>query len=152
MKRIILIFFLAMCVCGLTNAAQSTQYPDGSIAHLREIIQDNDLRYEQRFMAQESANALALAAQKEALSTALSAQKEASAKSEMSADNHFTALTNQLTQLQQRVDQSYGKDMGGSSMWGYLVAGIGLLFGAINIWALLHVGQRSGETTNRRIA
>ena len=133
-----------------SEATTPQAYPDGSISHLREIIQDNDLRYEQRFMAQESANALALAAQKEALSTALSAQKEASAKSEISAEQHFTALTNQLTQLQQRVDQSYGKDMGGSSMWGYIVAGMGMLFGVANIWALVHVGARSGEKTNRR--
>jgi hypothetical protein len=148
MKKIILMLFMLMGFCASVNAAQ--QYADGSIAHLREIIQDNDLRYEQRFMAQESANALALAAQKEALSTALSAQKEASAKSEISAEQHFKSLSDQLTQLQTRVDQSYGKDVGGSALWGYLVAGIGLLFGALNIWALVHVGSRSGQITNRR--
>jgi hypothetical protein len=148
MKRIILILF--MLISFNSEAVTTQQYPDGSISHLREIIQDNDLRYEQRFMAQESANALALAAQKEALSTALSAQKEASAKSEISAEQHFKSLSDQLTLLQQRVDQSYGKDVGGSNLWGYLVAGISLLFGAINIWALVHVGARSGEKSNRR--
>jgi hypothetical protein len=142
----ILIFLLVMGFCGALDAAMQTPSNDGSVAHLREIIQDNDLRYEQRFQAQESANALALAAQKEALGAALSAQKEAGAKAEVSAEQRFVSLSNQLTQLQQRVDQSYGKDAGGSSMWGYMVGGVGLLLAVLNVFALLHVSSKHRET------
>jgi hypothetical protein len=67
-----------------------------------------DLRYEQRFLAQETALATALANEKEARRTALDAVERGNTKAETAAEKRFEALSEKLDLLQSSYANSSG--------------------------------------------
>jgi len=103
--------------------------------------QSNDLlaadrRYEERFIAGQTAVTAAFAAQKEATAQALTAQKEATAKAEVAAEKRFDAFTLSLTQklddLISSRDNSAGKGVGYREFFGYALA-----IGSLVFWYLM---------------
>lgn len=59
------------------------------LAHFRELINERDIRYQQRFEGQDRAVQAALAAQEKAVSAALSAAERAVLKAEAAAERRF---------------------------------------------------------------
>lgn len=114
---------------------------DTLLVHIKTLYAESDLRYQQRYDAQQRALDAALLAAKEAVQAALAAAKEAVAKAELSADKRLellnelrtgVATTEQLealekvvTELSKRLDRSEGHSQGLSAGWAYLLAGIG---------------------------
>ena len=114
-------------------------------AHLRQLMDERDLRYQQRFEANSSAIAAALLAAKEAVTKA-----EAATEKRFEAMNEFRgALTDQaqlfasriqvdalrdqllqaLSALSARVDLMEGSKKGGKEAWGFGAGIIGALVG-----------------------
>jgi hypothetical protein len=140
--------------------AQTDPLARSEINHLRELIQSNDKRYEQRFDAQEKAVGAALAAQKELSAQALANSKEAITKADVSTEKRFEAvnefrstlrdqqntfmtrkeaeasmaeLTRQVRDLQARVDKAEGQGSGAWNLWVLIGGGVVLLVGVLGI-------------------
>jgi hypothetical protein len=86
-------------MAGETEASVSAWTTDTVLAHLRELIDERDRRYEQRFEGQEKAVAAALAAQEKAVAAALSAADRAVSKAELAAEKRFEAVNEFRGQL-----------------------------------------------------
>lgn len=130
---------------GETEANVSAQTVDtlhheihGVDNHLRDILAEKDLRYQQRFEAQTLAINAAMAAAEKAVSKA-----EAANERRFDAVNEFRAtladqagqfvtkvelngLVERFTDLVARVDRSEGKSGGMDAAWGYLFGAAGI--------------------------
>lgn len=114
--------------------------------HLREIMDERDNRYEQRYQASQKALDAALLSADRAVQAALQAAKEAVNKAELSADKRFellnelrtgVATTDQIEALEKivgdlakRSDQRDGRGAGVGAVYGWVIAAIGAI-GAI---------------------
>lgn len=111
--------------------------------HIRSLLLQMDLRYQQRFDAQQKALDAALLAAKEAVQTALLAAKEAVIKAEVATENRLTllnelrsgvatkeqmeAMAERLADLKERLDRLEGRSGGASALWGYIVGAAGVV-------------------------
>lgn len=121
--------------------------------HIRALLREMDLRYQQRFDAQSRALEAALLAAEKAVGTALTAAEKAVNKAEAAAERRFEAvnefrqqlndyqttllprneydsahksLAEKISDLSSRLDKTEGTTKGGQQMWGYLVGVAGL--------------------------
>jgi len=83
------------------------------MAEIKTMLDERNIRYDQRFEAQQEALAAALLAQKEAVLTAMTAAEKAVAKAEMATDKRFEAvnefraqLADQAATLMSRIEYS----------------------------------------------
>lgn len=116
---------------------------------LRQLMDERDVRYQQRYEAQQKALDAALLAAKEAVQAALTAAKAAVDKAELSADKRLEllnelrtgvatveqleAMDKVVTSLSKRIDMAEGRTTGKGVMWGYLVAGAGVLAAVLSL-------------------
>lgn len=119
------------------------------VDHLRELIDERDRRYEQRYEASQKALDAALLSADRAVQAALLAAKEAVTKAELSADKRFEllnelrtgvatteqieALEKVVTELGNRVTRAEGSGAGKVAMYGWLIAAIGALATIITV-------------------
>lgn len=117
--------------------------------YIRELIDERDTRYEQRFTAQEKAVKDALTAADRAVTKAeLATEKRLEGVNEFRATltdyttnlmprGEVTALLagfdEKLTALQSRIDRSEGKGKGIDQAWGYLVGLVGVVAAAVAV-------------------
>ena len=126
------------------------------IAHVKDLINGNDRRYDQRFAAQEKATADALVALEKSTAAALAAAQMAVNKAEVAnekrldsvnefrgqlrdqastfmqtkeAEAKLSAMNERLVALTARMDKSEAKGEGAGALWGYLVAALGVGLG-----------------------
>ena len=113
------------------------------VDHLREIMDERDHRYQQRYEAGQKALNAALLSADRAVQAALLAAKEAVTKAELSADKRFEllnelrtgvatteqieALEKLVTDLAKRLDRAEGAGAGRNAMYGWLIAAIGAI-------------------------
>lgn len=117
------------------------------------LMDERDLRYDQRFRAQTEAVSTAMTAAEKAVAAALSAADRAVLKAENAsekrfeavnefrqslndmmtqliprseADQRFDAMAEKIGTLQQRLDKAEGTGGGLRAGWGYLIGGVGL--------------------------
>jgi len=122
--------------------------------HIRALLREMDLRYQQRFDAQSRALEAALLAAEKAVGTALTAAEKAVNKAETAAEKRFESvnefrqqlndyqstllprteyearhvvLVEKIAELSSRVDKTEGTSKGGQQMWGYVAAAIALV-------------------------
>jgi phosphopantetheinyl transferase (holo-ACP synthase) len=116
------------------------------IDHLRELMDERDRRYQERFEASQKALEAALTSADRAVQAALLAAKEAVIKAELSADKRFEllnelrtgvatteqieALEKVVADLSKRSDQREGRGAGVGAVYGWVIAAIGAI-GAI---------------------
>lgn len=118
---------------------------------LREIISNNDTRYQQRFEAQGKELDKAFSAAKEAVNAALVGADKAAAKTEVSADKRFADLGELIKEqfnglrekfdsairridiLEERINLTSGQSEGSKSMWGYVAGAIIIIIGVSGI-------------------
>jgi hypothetical protein len=129
--------------------------PDSQEArHLRELMDERDRRYQERFEASQKALDAALMAADRAVQAALSAAKEAVIKAELSADKRFellnelrtgVATTDQLealekivTELKETQNRGSGRSAGIAALYGWIVGAVALVGGVIAIVVSLH--------------
>jgi hypothetical protein len=120
-----------------------------------------DLRYQQRFDAQEAALRAALLAAEKAVGTALTAAEKAVNKAEISAEKRFEAvnefrgqlndyqamllprteynaahqaLAEKITDLSSRVDKTEGSTRGGHQVWGYVAGAAGIVIAVVALF------------------
>jgi hypothetical protein len=114
---------------------------DADVEHLRQLMDERDHRYEQRYAASEKALAAALLSADRAVQAALAAAKEAVTKAELSADKRFellnelragVATTEQIealekivAELAKRLDRAEGAGAGRTAMYGWIIAAVG---------------------------
>ena len=124
------------------------------LQHLRALLVEMDLRYQQRFDAQGQALTAALLAAEKAVQTALIAAEKAVAKAETANEKRFEsvnefrktlsdqtasfpsrvelqALADRVSDLATRMDKTEGRSSGLSTGWGVLVAVAGLALAAV---------------------
>jgi pyruvate-formate lyase len=121
-----------------------------------------DLRYQQRFDAQQKALEAALLSQEKAVQTAMTASEKATTKSELAAEKRFdsnnefreqlrdqaatlmprseaenraAALSEKIDDLKATIVLIQGRSTGRNDIWGYLVGGAGLIAAIIVIVA-----------------
>ena len=137
------------------------------IGHLRDIMNERDRRYEQRYEASQRALEAALEAADRAVHTALLTAKEAVQKAELAADKRFellnelrigVATTDQLealekiiTDLSKRLDITAGRSAGIGALVGWIVGGIGVVatFSRPQVRLLLALDAGDGTLTKR---
>lgn len=135
------------------------QRTDLRIAHVTALVEANDRRYEERYLAQKEMVATALTAAEKAVASALAAAEKAVTKAETAAEKRFEAvnefrgtlgdqqrtlmprpeaetkfgaLDEKLLALQQRLDRSEGTKRGTFEGWGWAAAVVSL---ALAAWA-----------------
>jgi hypothetical protein len=129
--------------------------------HVRALLIEMDLRYQQRFDAQTRALEAALLAAEKAVGTALTAAEKAVNKAEIAAEKRFEsvnefrgqlndyqamllprteyaaahqALVEKIIDLSSRVDRAEGTTSGGHQVWGYLVGAAGIALAVIALF------------------
>jgi hypothetical protein len=132
--------------------------------HFESLLREMDLRYQQRFDAQQKALEAALLAQEKAVQTAMIAAEKAVAKAEVAAEKRFDSTNefreqlrdqaatlmprseaeSRLGALAEKIDDlkalAYvvqGRSTGRTDIWGYLVGGAGLIAAIVVIAAKL---------------
>jgi uncharacterized membrane protein YfbV (UPF0208 family) len=118
--------------------------------HIRALLAEMDLRYQQRFDAQGQALTAALLAAEKAVQTALIAAEKAVTKAETANEKRFEsvnefrktlsdqtasfpsrvelqALADRVSDLATRLDKTEGRSTGLNAGWGYLVGAIGVV-------------------------
>jgi len=130
-------------VSGETGSEESGWTVDTVYAHLRAVSDERDLRYGQRFVAQEKAVEAALTSAKEAVDKA-----ETAATRRFESVNEFRAqLADQaatfmprleaeqrMSQLSEKIDDLKGtRSEGIAASWGYLVGAVGIATAIIAI-------------------
>jgi len=125
-----------------------------ALDHVRALLVEMDLRYQQRFDAQGQALTAALLAAEKAVQTALIAAEKAVAKAETANEKRFEsvnefrktlsdqtasfpsrvelqALADRVSDLATRMDKTEGKSTGLNAGWGYLLGAAGVIFAVI---------------------
>lgn len=110
--------------------------------HLKALLAEMDLRYQQRFDAQTTAiNAALLAAEKAVTKAEIAADKRFELLNELrmgvATKSDYEAQEKLIAALSSRLDKQEGKSIGLSSGWGYLIGAIGLVSGLIGIFIAL---------------
>jgi hypothetical protein len=126
------------------------------LAHIEDLAKERNLRYQQRFEAQEKAVATLLTAQEKALLAALSAQKEAVERANSATERRFDSvnefrqtLSDQARDLMPRLEcESRIKQIsdeiavlrgtargGATSLMAWVVGSVGLVTGVIGLIA-----------------
>ncbi len=90
---------------GETEREISAWTNDTVLVHLSKLIDANDLRYQQRYDAQQTALRDALSSQEKAVNAALIAAQQAVTKAEVAAEKRFDAVNEFRAQL---ADQAAG--------------------------------------------
>lgn len=126
--------------------------------HIRSLLAEMDLRYQQRFDAQNTALDAARVAAKEGVNAAVSAAEKAVTKAETANEKRFEsvnefrktlsdqtasfpsrvelqALADRVSDLATRMDKTEGTTKGGQQMYGYIAGAAGLLVGIVGIVA-----------------
>lgn len=98
--------------------------------HLRELLVERDLRYQQRFDAQTTAiNAAMAAVEKANDKSEISAEKRFELLNELrqgvATKQQFEALEKQVFILSKRVDTREGRGAGLNASWVYILAAVG---------------------------
>jgi uncharacterized tellurite resistance protein B-like protein len=117
--------------------------------HLRDIMDERDRRYQQRYEASQKALDAALLSADRAVQAALQAAKEAVTKAELSADKRFellnelrtgVATTEQIEALEKivtdqakRLDRAEGANSGRAAMYGWIIAAIGAIVSVMTV-------------------
>jgi uncharacterized tellurite resistance protein B-like protein len=125
----------------------------GEIANMRELMDERDVRYQQRYDASQKALEAALLAADRAVQAALLAAKEAVTKAELSADKRFellnelrtgVATADQLEALEKivnalvsRVDRAEASLAGGNARLRGIYAAIGAAVAVVTIIAFV---------------
>jgi hypothetical protein len=107
---------------------------------IRAVLEEMDKRYAQRFAAQESALASALASQKEAILKAEHATEKrfdsvnefrgqlkdqtATFATTDRVNSEVRVLTDKLTEVTKRLDLTQGAGIGASNFWGSIISGL----------------------------
>lgn len=137
---------------------------DTALEHLRALIDGNDKRYEQRFQASEKAVVDALAAQEKQTRASFAASEAAINKADINAEkwrananewraammdreNKFAsrvetdakleAVKAEIAALKESRSTDHGRGAGRQDLWGYIIAGAGLL---LTLGALIALG------------
>jgi hypothetical protein len=110
--------------------------------HLKALLAEMDLRYQQRFDAQNTAIAAALLAAEKAVSKAeTAADKRFELLNELrmgvATRSDYEAQEKLIGTLSSRLDKQEGKSTGLNAGWGYLIGAIGLVSGLIGIFIAL---------------
>jgi Fe2+ transport system protein B len=156
--RVTMIEFVTTMIAQLDRRVEAGQHEVHDLMKQRFV--DADLRYEQRFQAQEQALAAAFAAQKEAVLIAQHAAEKAVAKAEaatekrfdavnefrgqlsdqaatfmprMEAEQRIAALSEKLDILRTAATLDSGRSTGLNAGWGYLLGAAGLASAVIGI-------------------
>ena len=119
--------------------------------HLRVVIDERDVRYQQRFDAQEQAMQAALVATREAITKAeaatnarLALLNEFRAQAEQQAKDYprvetvnarFGALEKDFAGLVARIERREGHSGGLNAGWGYLAGALGIAIGLTGVIA-----------------
>ncbi len=124
------------------------------LTHVRALLAEMDLRYQQRYDASSKALDAALLAAEKAVQTALTAAEKAVTKAETAAEKRFDAvnefraayqdiISNQMprAEAEQRLAtmakeldelKAYrNRGAGAMALWGYLVAGLGVALAVV---------------------
>jgi hypothetical protein len=121
--------------------------------HIERVLEQMDLRYQQRFDAQEAALRAALLAQEKAVQTAMTASEKASDKANEAAEKRFEGLNelrgivndigslqmpraeaeSRLGALDEKVNESRGRSSGLNAGFGYLIGAVGLIGGVVGL-------------------
>lgn len=145
---------------GETEQQVSGWTTDTLHSHLLRMINEMDLRYEQRYVSQQEAIQAALLAQKEAVQAALAAADRALTKAELASEKRFegvnefrstlsdqaqllmprgeaqtlySSLSDKVTDLTDRVTRAEGRGAGLYQSWGIVVAVIGFSVGLVGV-------------------
>jgi hypothetical protein len=132
--------------------------------HVRSLLAEMDLRYQQRFEGQNKAVDTALVAAGEAVTVALMAAEKAVAKAEVAAERRFdwvrefritceeviahqiprSEAEQQLNRLQAEIDElklhdesRTGRSAGARSLWGYAIGAVGLMTAIVGMFVAL---------------
>jgi hypothetical protein len=105
---------------------------DQTARHLRELMDERDRRYQERYEASEKAVGAALASAKEAvLKAELSADKRFELLNELRAGvataEQLEALEKVVTEQAKRLDRSEGAGQGRNAMFGWVIAAVGAI-------------------------
>jgi hypothetical protein len=93
-------------------------------ATLRELIESNDRRYEERFIAQERGMKDALAAAEKQAALAMAAAEKAVSKAEIASEKRFDSVNEFRGQLKDQTATFITR----AEAWGYLIGLSGILF------------------------
>jgi predicted nucleic acid-binding Zn-ribbon protein len=131
-----------------------------ALNEIRMLVDERNIRYDQRFEAQQEALAAALLAQKEAVLTAMIAAEKAVAKAEAATERRFEgvnefrgqladqaatlmsrveysaahqSLVQRIDDLSSRLDRIEGQSVGMNRGWGYTAAVLGLGLSVIGV-------------------
>jgi hypothetical protein len=126
--------------------------PRGGVSlleHILALLAEMDLRYQQRFDAQNTALDAARLAAKEGVTTALTAAEKAVTKAEIATENRLTLLNElragvatreqldaialRVEDLKARVDRFEGKSSGASLSWAMMLGAGGLILTLISV-------------------
>lgn len=145
---------------GETERNISAWTNDTVLLHLGTLIDANDLRYQQRFDAQQLALRDALLSQEKAVNAALTAAQQAVQKAEIAAEKRFDAVNEfraqladqaatlmprtetqvildaigqRITSLERSANRSGGRSAAISDSWGAIGIVLGLLIGIAGI-------------------
>ena len=126
---------------------------DTALQHVLSLMGANDHRYEQRFLDQEKAVMLAMAAAKEAVAKAEAAsEKRFDSVNEFRAtlgdqqrnlmpraesDRAFEALGEKIVALEKQLDGLIAERRGAVGGWGYAVGVVGFVFLVVSLIALI---------------
>lgn len=117
-----------------------TWTPELLLQHLKAIIEANDLRYQERFSAQEKAIAAALNSQEKAVRTSeINSDKWRANANEWRAamtdrDRNFVSSA-EFKLIKERMDLHEGEGTGMKNMWGIIVAGIAIMISVVTFIA-----------------
>jgi hypothetical protein len=108
------------------------EFFDSKIAYERQISDERDHRYEDRFNSQENAVVVALASINRRLdllneSRQTIADMIATSPSRAEVKTSFAAIETELKHINTRLDLGEGTHAGRGSMWGWVVGAIGLV-------------------------
>ena len=123
--------------------------PDVLLRYLEAIMTERDLRYQQRFDAQQGAIAAALLAAEKAVTKAeTAAEKRFESVNEFrstlsdqasqfvtrtEAEARFTALTEKIDNNTKMIDRNAGRSAGMAQLWGVLIAVITVVIAIITV-------------------
>jgi hypothetical protein len=110
--------------------------------HFKALLAEMDLRYQQRFDAQNTAIAAALLAAEKAVTKAeIAADKRFELLNELrvgvATKSDYESQEKLIAALSSRLDKQEGKSTGLNASWGYLIGAIGLVSGLIGIFIAL---------------
>jgi hypothetical protein len=110
--------------------------------HLKALLAEMDLRYQQRFDAQTTAiNAALLAAEKAVTKAETAADKRFELLNELrmgvATKSDYEAQEKLITSISSRLDKQEGKSTGLTSGWGYLIGAIGLISVVVSLFITL---------------